>query len=163
MSQYTGNLFEKIGRFVPGYTGYAEKETRRDTDRILRGAIVKILSDRRPALDQAIAELIKSSRLDSIDRLSQIKRKLDNAAALVRTAPQGYSGFFDTVQVKTEDLDRLYRFDLDLREKATQVAGLIDGLKAAKDPAGAGGAVVSALGELEELVRQRDHIIAEMR
>lgn len=163
MSEFTGNWVDKIGSIIPGYKGYKDKEMRRDTDRILRNAIVKLLSDKRPVLDRAIADLMKGGKLEHLERLNQIKRKLDNAGTQIRTAPQGYSGWFDTVQVKGEDLDRLYQFDLGLREKAAQIVGLVDGLAAAKDTAGACSATLAALQDLEDLIRQRDHVIAEAR
>ncbi len=162
MSLFTGNWIDSIGAIIPGYRGYKDREMRRDTDKTLRNGIVKILNDKRPVLDRLIADSLKG-KIELIDPLNQIKRKLDNAATLIRTAPAGYSGFFDTVQVKAEDLDRLYQFDMNLSSKATQLTGLIDSLGAAKDPAGAGSATLQALQEFDELIRQRDHIIAEVR
>ena len=162
MSQFTGNWIDSIGAIIPGYKGYKDKEMRRDTDKVLRNGIVKILNDKRPVLDRLIADSLKG-RIELVDKLNQIKRKLDNAATLIRTAPAGYSGFFDTVQVNAGDLDRLYQFDKNLGDKATQVTGLIDGLGAAKDPAGAGAVTLQALQEFDELIRQRDQVIAEVR
>ncbi len=163
MGQFTGNWIDSIGNIVPGYRGYKDKEMRRDSDRLLRNSISKLLTDRKPALDTVIADLLKSGKLEHMDRLSQIKRKLDNAAVRIRTAPAGYSGFFDTVQVRAEDLDRLYRFDMNLHEKAAEIAGLVDGARIAKDPAGAGGAIVAALEAFEALIGERDTVIAEVR
>ncbi len=162
MTLFAGNWIDSIGAIIPGYRGYKDKEMRRDTDKTLRTGIVKILNDKRPVLDSLIADSLKG-KIELIDRLNQIKRKLDNAATLIRTAPAGYSGFFDTIQVKAEDLDRLYQFDMNLSDKAKQLTGLIDGLGAAKDPAGAGSATLQALQEFDDLIRQRDHIIAEVR
>lgn len=163
MSEFTGNWIDKIGSIIPGYRGYKDREMRRDTDRLLRNAVVKILADKRPVLDRVIADSAKGGRLEHLDHLNQIKRRVDNLATQIRTAPAGYSGFFDTVQVKAEDLDRLYQFDLGLRDKAAQVVGMLDGLGATKDTAGACAALLAALQELDELVRRRDHVIAEVR
>ncbi len=163
MSEFQGNFLTKIASFIPGYKGYADKEARRDSDKLLRAAIVKELGDAKPKIDQTTSDYMRSGRIAHVEKLGQIKRKLENASTLIRVAPQGYSGLFDTLQVKAEDLDKLYRHDLGVQEKAAQVAGLVAGLGAAKDPAGAIAAVITALEELEALVRQRDLVIAEVR
>lgn len=157
MSRFTGNWIDRIGAIIPGYRGYKDKEMRRDTDRLVRTEIARLLADRRPALDQAIADLARSGKIEHLDRLDRVKRQMDNVATLVRTAPQGYSGFFDTVQVTAEDLDRLYEFDLTLRGKAAAVAEAAGALR--KDP-GATDHVLGLLSELERLVQQREHVLS---
>ncbi len=54
MSSYgRKNFFEVLGAFVPGYKGYSEKEMRRESDRILRDAIVSRLQDKKTVVDGA--------------------------------------------------------------------------------------------------------------
>ncbi len=164
MSNYEGrNLFEVVGSLIPGYRGYREKEMRRDSDRILRDAIVKWLTDRLPAVDQATARCAREARMDLLQPLEEIRRSVDALAQSVKHAARGYSGFFDTLQVKEEDLDRLYRYDLGLRNKAEQFALMLGALPLAKDVAGVIPEILQALQEVGEMIRHRDSALTEVR
>lgn len=164
MSSYEGkNLFEVVGSLIPGYKGYREKEMRRDCDRILREAIVKWLTDRNPAIDQAIARCTREARFDLIQPIEEIRRSVDALAQQVKHAARGYSGFFDSMQVKEEDLDRLYRYDLGLRNKAEHFALMLGQLPLAKDIAGVLPEIRQELQEVNETVRSRDSALTEVR
>jgi hypothetical protein len=163
MATFEGNLIDKLGAFVPGYKGYKEKEMRRDTDRMLRGAIIKRLLDRKPIVDRAIADLSSKMQFDHLERLNTIKRRLDNFADSVKTAPAGYSGFFDTLQVNNNDLDRLYRHDLAVRDKTEEVVTLIGAIASAKDVGGACEHIIDGLQGLGELIKGRDQAITEIK
>lgn len=163
MGTFEGNLLDKLGAFVPGYKGYKEKEMRRDTDRMLRDAIIKRLLDRRPIVDRAIADLSSKMQFDHLEKLNTIKRRLENFADQIKTAPAGYSGFFDTVQVNQADLDRLYRHDLGVRDKTEEVVTLLSGIASAKDTGGACEHVINELQSLGELMRGRDQVVTEIK
>ncbi len=49
----------------------------------------------------------------------------------IRNAAQGYSGFFDAVRVKEDDLDKLEQFDQQLVGEIAKVSASIDALDAA--------------------------------
>ena len=164
MSSYEGkNLFEVIGSLIPGYKGYREKEGRRDSDRVLRDAIVKRLMDRKPIVDQIMAGCARAMQFSELHTFESIKRKMETIAAEVKNAPVGYSGFFDTVQVKNEDLDRLYRQDLGLRDKVEEFANLVGALQGSADLGGGCQLVLAALQEISELVRGRNQAITEVK
>lgn len=163
MSEPTGrNVFEMLGSLVPGYRGYKEKEKRRDTDQILRESIARLLTDTRGTLDDVIADHTRSVRLEHLEKLHQVKRKLENIAAQIRSAPRGYSSLFETVQVAVVDLDRLYQFDLKLRDKSIQACELIARFRSDKDTSATCAAAVKLLDELSLLARQRDQVITEV-
>ncbi len=65
MADYNGkNIFEKIGAFIPGYKGYSEKEGRRDTDKLMRIGIAKLLDGSKTDL-----EIIIRQNISEKDRL----------------------------------------------------------------------------------------------
>lgn len=163
MSTFQGNWIDKLGAFVPGYKGYKEKEMRRDTDRMLRAAIIKRLTDRKPIVERLIASLSQKMQFDHLESLNTIKRRLETFADQVQTAPAGYSGFFDTVQVKEPDLDRIYRHDLGVRDQAEEVNRLLGGLPDVKDLGGAVEHVIAELQALGEKMRERDQAITEIK
>ena len=163
MSLNQGGFLDTLGSFIPGYRGYKDRETRRDTDRLLREAIVNRLGDRRTALDRCIADFSRQMKLDAMEPLELARRRLQKVTDQIRYAPGGYSGFFDTLQVAPEDLDRLYRHDLGLRDQVERLAELLGALPAAKDPAGTAEALLTALQQLEETVRGRDQALSEIK
>lgn len=44
----------------------------------------------------------------------------------IRTASYGYAGFFDAVQVRTEELDQIYQYDYQLLAMEEEVGRAID-------------------------------------
>ena len=159
MSSYDGkNFFEVLGAFCPGYKGYKEKEQRRDTDRVLRDAIVKRLMDKKSGVDAAMAELTRNKKFDLIEKLDSLNRKIQKITDQVKHAPRGYTGFFDTIQVKSDDLDRIYRYDLGLREKTEEVVKVLATLDGAGDLA----KIDKALQELQEVVQHRTDALTEV-
>ncbi len=160
MSSYSGkNFFEVLGAFVPGYKGYREKEMRRETDRILRDAIVSRLQEKKTVVDDLIRDFAKQAKFDLLEDLESIKRRIDQVSDSIRHAPQGYSGFFDTVQVENEDLDKLYRHDLGLKDGVEAFAKAIADLPGAPDKAAACKSLLKALQDLGESARSRTEAI----
>ena len=163
MSSYDRkNFFEVLGAFVPGYKGYSEKEMRRDTDRFLREAIVTRLQEKKRILDDLTKDFAKRKKFDHLDSLDSIRRRIDHVSDSIRHAPQGYSGFFDTKQVKNEDLDKLYRHDLALKDGSDELAKAVADLSSAADTGKACEAVLATLQSLDEAVRRRSEVITEV-
>ena len=81
MSSYDRkNFFEVLGAFVPGYKGYSEKEMRRDTDQILRDAIVTRLQEKKRVLDDLTKDFAKRKKFDHLDTLDSIRRRIDSGS-----------------------------------------------------------------------------------
>ena len=53
------NIFDKIGSLIPGYMGYAEREGRRNCDKILRNEIVSKLSEIEKILYEQMRKALK--------------------------------------------------------------------------------------------------------
>lgn len=163
MSQFKGNFLDTLGSFVPGYKGYKEREGRRDTDRLLREAIVKRLNDRKNAVDRVIGDFSRQMKFDALETLELAKRRIEKITDMIRHAPSGYSGIFDTLQIREEDLDKIYRHDLGLRDLTEKTAEQLGQLGTAKEPVAAVEALLATLQELEETVRGRDKACTEIR
>jgi len=113
-------LSEKIAAALPGFRGYKEKELRRESDKLLRSHLYLKLS-RGKDNARAIAQKISDKRyLDVFVDMDRLVAKMDTIAEKVNHATYGYSGFFDVVKIKEENLDRMIAFD----------NGLIDGVNA---------------------------------
>ena len=134
-------LLERLGARVPGFTGYLERELRREVDQLLRAD----LAGRLDAARAGVGEFTRTLHLGvpgRLERLASIEKALDGAANGLRHAGSGYGGMFDAVKVREEQLEALYRFDLDL-------VGHVD---AARDAAGALSGGDEAITRLERAV-----------
>jgi len=123
------NFFEKLGIFIPGYKGYAEREGRRETDKLLRDKLVQILSQGKSVLDEIMLTLTNSQRLSVLNEVDRAKKKLEKVADRLKFASYGASGFFDVVKIKENELDKLYQFDLSLAESVNQIGTDIENTK----------------------------------
>jgi len=151
-----------VAGLIPGYKGYKDKEQRRDADRMLRHAIVTRLQERKAVVDRAIAESSRKFQFDNLEPLELVKRKLERVTDLVRHAPAGYSGFFDTAEIGPEQLDRIYENDAGVLERVNEVAQVIEGLPRAEDVPAAADQCVTALQNIEKAVLERDHLLMDV-
>lgn len=164
MSDYTGkNIFEKIGSFIPGYKGYSEKEGRKDTDKLIRMEIGKHLDRSKVDIDTVIQVRKYDKNTTIINELDRIKKKLDLVANQMRFANYGESGFFDVLQVGIADLDRLYQFDLRIKEETEELVRLIKALRKSENLKKDCSSITDVLSGLSEKVSNRDKVITEVR
>lgn len=123
-------LSERIAAALPGFRGYKEKELRRESDKLVRNHLYLLLTkdkDNVRAISQRIADKRYLDILPDIDRLTA---KMDRITEKVNHASYGYSGFYDIVKVKEENLDRMITFDNQLLDEVSALSAEIDGLKA---------------------------------
>lgn len=115
------NWLERLGEKIPGYSGYVQKERRRDLDKLHREHLADRLRAIKQHLSDAVRELTDTGRLMEVGPIDRASKKLDQAENRVRFASYGYSGFFDVQKVEEPQLDRLYQFDLALVQKVEEV------------------------------------------
>jgi hypothetical protein len=135
------NWLEKISSKIPGYSGYIDKEGRRDADKRNRENLANRLRAIKSPLTDLMKELTNGGRLFEVTPIDSALKKLDKIENRVRFASYGYAGFFDAVKIEEAQLDAIYRFDLSLVEHAEKIetelanlqsqAGTAEGLKAA--------------------------------
>jgi hypothetical protein len=118
--------FAKILSKIPGFKGYMEKETRRDADKTVRDVVAARFTDQLDRLTELQTDMLSNGGFEFIDDVEQSAVKLRTFIDRVKTAPRGYAGLFDAVQVKEEQLDQLYNFDYQLLGEADNLAAAID-------------------------------------
>ncbi|HEX5706840.1 MAG TPA: hypothetical protein VFX96_06075 [Pyrinomonadaceae bacterium] len=135
------NWLERLGDKIPGYSGYAARERRRDIDKLHREHLADRLRAAKQPISDAVRELTSGGRLMEVGPLDRASKKLDHVEQRVRYASYGYAGFFDVVKIEEPQLEAIYRFDLALTQKVEELehrarslptqAGTADGLKTA--------------------------------
>ncbi len=133
------NWIERLTEKIPGYTGYVDRERRRDIDKLHRERLADRLRSLKSPLTELMRELSSSGRLMEVGPIDSAIKKLDRLENRVRFASYGYSGFFDVVRIEQTQLDSIYRFDLALAEHVDKLdaklgefktrAGTAEGLK----------------------------------
>ena len=118
--------FAKILSKIPGFKGYMEKETRRDADKIVRDVVAARFTDQLDRLSELQTDMLSNGGFEFVDDVEQSAVKLRTFIDRVKTAPRGYAGLFDAVQVKEDQLDQLYNFDYQLLSEADGLAMAID-------------------------------------
>ena len=153
---------EKMLLKIPGYRGYANREDRRTTDQLLREQITASLEKKKPFLDNLIRDYTSQGKLDVIGEIDRVKRKLGNVSDLIRFATHGASGFFDLVKVKEAELDKLYQFDMGIKDQLDQFLGELEMLPGLSDPAAACQALCLRMDDLAAKIKTRDQVILEV-
>jgi hypothetical protein len=122
-------LSERIAAALPGFRGYKEKELRRESDKLVRNNLyLKLTKDKDDVrvISQKIADKRYMDVLTDIDRLTA---KMDRITEKVNHASYGYSGFYDIVKIKEENLDRMITFDNQLLDEVNALTATIGDLK----------------------------------
>jgi hypothetical protein len=143
------NWLQRLGDKIPGFSGYQAKERRRDIDKLHRDALADRLRAVKAPIAAAMRDLTDGGRLLEIAPLERVSKKVDMVENRIRFATYGYSGFFDVVQIKEDQLDRIYRFDLTLVEKVEAVEQQAAALAGAT---GVTGDLKAAVATLERVV-----------
>jgi hypothetical protein len=142
------NVLERLGAKIPGFSGYLEREMRREVDKLQRDWLADQVDRARFAMNGKIRDWSRTGRLENLDRASSIEKFLDRLANRIRHADYGSSGFFDAVKIGQTELDRIYEFDLALADTMEYLALQVEQLPETADE--------NMLGRLLEAVEGAD-------
>jgi len=104
-------LSERIAAFIPGFRGYKEKEIRRESDRLVRNHLVLKLTNERTDLREISQKMVDRRYFDVLTDMDRLLAKMDRVVEKINHAMYGYTGFFDAVKVREDNLDRMIDFD----------------------------------------------------
>jgi hypothetical protein len=124
------NLPERIAAFVPGFRGYKEKELRRESDRLIRNHLYLKLTIEKTALREIEQTLADRRYFDVLTDMDRLLAKMDRVVEKINHASYGYSGFFDAVKVREDNLDSMIAFDNKLLDGINALTTEVDAFKA---------------------------------
>lgn len=122
------NFMETILRGIPGFRGYLEKEYRRESDELQRDWLAERLTRSKRAIGDLTRPLADAGQIDILPQIDRLRGRLDKLISRIQGAMQGYSGFFDLVQVREDLLERVYQHDVDLMEKVDTLGEAVEQL-----------------------------------
>jgi hypothetical protein len=154
--------FQQLLEAIPGFDGYREREIRRAADKLVREHLVAELDRVRDTVRATTAERARAADLDGLAELDRLERLLGKVRDNLRFADYGYTGFFDAVKIKEQQLDALYEYDISLRDQIAKCAEATGAL-AGTEPAGLKGLLKlaeAAVRELQTMVDRRGEVAA---
>jgi hypothetical protein len=116
------NPLERLVTRIPGFRGYADREARREADKLLRehGAA------RLERVVRELHEVAANSALDQLNDLHELINDVEKLRAELRYADRGYSGFFDEVKLDASAaLDAVYEKDERIVDQIEQIGGQV--------------------------------------
>lgn len=122
-------LSERIAAALPGFRGYKEKELRRESDKLIRNHLTLKLSKDKDNVRNISQRIVDKRYLDVMPDIDRLVAKMDRITEKVNHASYGYSGFFDVVKIKEENLDRMISYDNQLLDSVNALTDAIDALK----------------------------------
>jgi hypothetical protein len=122
-------LSERIAAALPGFRGYKEKELRRESDKLIRTHLTLKLSRDKDNVRNISQRIADKRYLDVMPDIDRLVAKMDRITEKVNHASYGYSGFFDAVKIKEENLDRMISYDNQLLDSVNALTDAIDQLK----------------------------------
>lgn len=152
-SQY--GAIEKLLSGLPGIGGYMDKELRRDADFKVRQMVAENLSDPLKDLLNVQKKLLKNGGLSLLDETNTCVTRLQTLIDRIKTASYGYTGLFDAVKVREEQLDALNRFDVALASAVGKIQNGVDALAKAVGSK-------EAKENLDTMIEQLTDLIAEL-
>ena len=122
---------ERLIDKIPGWSGYQQRQKRRQADKLLRETLADQLNAQRRRMDAAQRSLIRRGRLDLVGEMESAVTRLKTFSDRVLFASYGYAGLFDAVKIREAELKQLYDFDAALFEYVERLDTANDHLQAA--------------------------------
>jgi hypothetical protein len=154
------NWLESLGRQIPGFRGYLEKEYRRESDALQRNYLASQLQSSKRGLNDYARTLTDAGQLDALPQLERLRHRLDKLIARITSAMQGYSGMFDLVRVKEDVLDQVYEHDTGLVDEVMALSVAVDALGTKTEPPAALIApLMKQIDEIDDAWNKREEIL----
>jgi DNA repair exonuclease SbcCD ATPase subunit len=122
-------LSERIVAALPGFRGYKEKELRRESDKLIRNNLTLKLTKDKDSVKSISQKIADKRYMDVLTDVDRLNAKMDRITEKVNHASYGYAGFYDTVKIKEDSLDRMITFDNQLLDEVNALTAAIEDLK----------------------------------
>lgn len=157
MSDFFGRVtgdqdpIKKLASYIPGFSGYIERENRRAADKLMRDTVARRFDELYKRLSALQTELISQGGLEFMDDIEKAALQIRIFTDKLRNATYGYSGLFDAVKINEAELAKIYAFDAAFFDMAEQIKNAMDTVEASM---GAPEGLPAAIRNLVTLSRQ---------
>ncbi len=125
MSKRKINILDKIGKIIPGYTKYAERDEKRSDEKNYRVTIIDQLTESLTYLVNLQKTKIKDENIDLAIEIEHLSKYLRVTIEKIKYTPYGVSSLFSANEIKTEELNTIIEFDKELSETSNLIVKVI--------------------------------------
>lgn len=122
--------FKKLVSNIPGFSGYVERQNRRDADKILRETVALRFEEHWKRASELQVELVNNGMIKYVDDMEKATLALRTFIDKITTAARGYSGLFDAVKINEKELEAIYQFDVAFFDLADQTGNALNNVEA---------------------------------
>jgi len=122
--------FKKLMSHIPGFSGYIDRQNRRDADKILRDTVARRFEEQWKRASQLQSDMVSNGMIAYVDDMEKASIRLRTFIDKITTAPRGYSGMFDAVKINEKELESIYQFDNAFFDLGEQVGRGLDNVEA---------------------------------
>ncbi len=152
-SKQDRGIFERISLYIPGYSGYRQRNMRRDIDRLVRSHVALSIKEVKTVMADLKRQVMDNGDLQSVKAMERITVKIDTYMKTIESAESGYSGMWETIKTNESDLDSIVEWDEKLVVGSEELKAA---LKELRDRVDEGSADVKK--ELREIERYVDDL-----
>lgn len=117
---------EQLGAMVPGYVGYADRDSLRQTDKAIRMHIYDALVQAEHVIESKLRLSTNESQRVELAQLETSRKEIDTLAARYKYAARGESGYFADFRVTQEELTHVCNIDLEVVEQLTNLQSAVE-------------------------------------
>ena len=123
-------LLKKLELAIPGFRGYRKREDLRIADSLLRKQLANNLGDIRERIELCRQDLAKKMEMELLNGIGALMNHITSTENRVRHAEQGYSGLSAGYNVREDELDKMYEWDLNLISDIEKLSNAVNSLEA---------------------------------
>jgi hypothetical protein len=122
--------FKKLASYIPGFSGYVERQNRRDADKLLRETVARRFEEQWGRASNLQADMVSNGMLSLVDDMEKASLALRTFIDKISGAARGYSGLFDAVKINEKELEAIYQYDAAFFDLGDQVKNALDNVEA---------------------------------
>ncbi len=165
ISEGIAEKLEGIIEFIPLLGSYLRRENDREVDKLIREHIAERFDSLKKSLMKVMEAGAESGKLEGLDKLDRYSRRLDKLRDTVKFAAHGYSGLFDRIKVRDEELEALFSYDLQMLTKIEETDKRLSAIdKVLGNEAKLKGeinALADFISEMETIVQDRKYAVTK--
>ena len=128
-SKQDRGIFEKISLYIPGYSGYRQRNMRRDIDRLVRSHVAMSIKETKTVINDLKRQVMENGDMASVKTMERISTKIDTYMKTIESAESGYSGMWETIKTNENDLDSIIEWDEKLVIGSEELKGMLRDLR----------------------------------
>lgn len=119
-------LLKRLEMAIPGFRGYRKREDLRVADSLLRKQLADALRNVGTKISDCRDGLVKNMELDLLNDVKVLVNTIQMTENKVRHAEQGYTGISPDYRIGTDELNRMYEWDISLLSKIDGLSKKVD-------------------------------------